>query len=150
MIKCPYCGYETEQLIRFCPNCGRDLNKDSDSDFLVFLKIVGFFLLFIFNLVFLYYLLPHAAGVTIYMFALLLLVPLLGPIAGIPGAVIGGVCFLLSVPYWFRLLRAKFKLRLKWKQVLPYYLKWFLKGPWAYRDLKVFLDQFPELQKKEK
>ena len=50
----------------------------------------------------------------------------------------GFLCVLfmfISIPYWILVIVHKHKQKLKWHKILKYYLKWFLKGPFAYPEI---------------
>jgi len=42
---------------------------------------------------------------------------------------------LISIPYWVILFAQKRKKRMGWGETFKYYGKWFLKGPFAYKDI---------------
>ena len=52
-----------------------------------------------------------------------------------------GIAFVLiglefiSIPYWVILFFKKMKMKMLWKETFKYYGKWFIKGPWAYKDI---------------
>lgn len=41
----------------------------------------------------------------------------------------------ISIPYWVVLFIQKRKKCMTWKETFKYYGKWFIKGPWAYKDI---------------
>lgn len=85
---------------------------------------------------FLYYMLPFYASVTIYyliagVLSILLLLSTLGIVFGIIDLFVVAI----SIPYWIILFIQKRKRKMTWKETLKYYGKWFIKGPWAYKDI---------------
>lgn len=40
-----------------------------------------------------------------------------------------------AIPYWVMLFIQKRKRKMKWGETFKYYMKWFVKGPFAYKDI---------------
>ena len=56
----------------------------------------------------------------------------------IASAIASGLCFMAFWPYGIMVIILKFKKQITTKEQLSFYGKWFLKGPFAYKDIKNF------------
>lgn len=93
------------------------------------------------KIVFLYYCIPVLAGWTWLVFLPIAFVPTgIVPLA-VAAAVAAGACFVAFWPYGIMVLTLKVKKQITTKQQLSFYGKWFLKGPFAYKDLKEFKER---------
>ena len=111
---------------------------------LIFLAIGGLLKLLwpIIEIIIFYYIIPVFSSMTWFVFVHMLfgatgLVPLL-----FVGAIVIGICFTTFIPYWFSLVKYRVKKQITTQQVLSYYGKWFLKGPFAYKEIRVLKESF--------
>ena len=84
---------------------------------------------------FMYFLLPLLLSQTIWFFLFIFLsAPLIGfnPFIAYGGMVI---MYVVALPYWYILFAKKRKKHMTWKETFKYYRKWYIKGPWAYKDI---------------
>ena len=92
----------------------------------------------IIKFIFLYYFIPVLAGETWLMF----LASVFAPTGIIPLcialAVASMLCFVAFWPYGIMVIGLKIKKQITTKEQLYFYGKWFLKGPFAYKDIKKF------------
>lgn len=107
-------------------------------------SLIGFLIMGLFKLLFyfykymfLYFFIPFYSSVTVYGLASVIL---FGIALGLeffmlPLAILEMVVFFISIPYWVILFTQKRKRQMKWKETFKYYGKWFVKGPWAYKDI---------------
>ncbi len=92
----------------------------------------------IFKLIFVYYCIPVWAGATWLLFLPTVFIPTgITPLA-IASAIASGLCFMAFWPYGIMVIILKFKKQITTKEQLSFYGKWFLKGPFAYKDIKNF------------
>lgn len=110
------------------------------------LTLIGTIILLILKLIpyyFAYFTIPMMAGTTIYCLAG---AGILGVALGYePLAIALGVAsmilFFSSIPYWIILFIQKHKQKLKWGRTFKYYGLWFIKGPFAYKDIIALKNQ---------
>lgn len=106
---------------------------------LIGLLIMGILklLFYFYKFVFLYLVFPVWSTATVYYFSILIITGILGvlPAIALVLGVIESVLVLISLPYWVILFIQKKKRRMTWKETFKYYGKWFIKGPWAYKDI---------------
>lgn len=92
---------------------------------------------FIFKLIFVYYCIPTYASMTWLMFLPAIFIPIGIPYLDIASAIASGLCYVAFWPYGIMLIIYKIKKQITTKELLGFYGKWFLKGPFAYKDLSV-------------
>ncbi len=106
---------------------------------LIGLLIMGLFklLFYFYKFVFLYLVFPVWATATVYYFVIFIITAVLGvlPAIALVLGVIESILVLISFPYWVILFSQKRKRQMNWKETFKYYGKWFIKGPWAYKDI---------------
>lgn len=107
-------------------------------------SLIGLLIIGLFKLIFYYYkfallylMFPIWSTVTVYCFSIVIIIGILGvsPDIVLVLSVIASVLVLISLPYWVILFIQKKKRRMTWKETFKYYGKWFIKGPWAYKDI---------------
>lgn len=84
---------------------------------------------------FMYFLLPLLCSQTIWF---CLFIFLSAPLIGFNPFIAYGemvIMYVVALPYWYILFAQKRKKRMTWKETYKYYRKWYIKGPWAYKDI---------------
>lgn len=130
MKKCPRCGTANEDNVNFCTKCGYDFRTDqSNPGILTFLLGI----LTVIAMIVLCLLLSEPLVWLLLLFFILSMARGFGPAALV---VLLFIFPVISIPYWIRLKKADVQLKQMKKSKIGYAFKWFLKGPFAYRDLK--------------
>ena len=132
MIICPNCGKESRDDARFCDQCGYELKKKDDT-LTVVLKIILGILGGIILAAVLLIVSMTLVGLILYLF-LLMMIQARNPVTfGIILTLIFMIPVFLSIPYWKKVFTQARSEKNRAGYVAKAALKWFLKGPLAYK-----------------
>ena len=114
----------------FCEKCGHDFRPDNSTPNILSI-LLGILAAAAFAALCL--ILSETMVWLVLVFFILMMARGIGPVAAIILLLIFPIA---SIPYWLRLRQLRPQLRKSGSTRLEYAFRWFLKGPFAYRDLR--------------
>ncbi|MCI8589376.1 MAG: hypothetical protein HFE77_01505 [Clostridiales bacterium] len=119
-------------------------NGDSDSSFLevifsLLVYLVARIIWPVISFLFVYWTIPMTSSLT-WLIWPMGFSGMVSPLLMIPIAILMVICHISFYPYWIKLIIFKVHKQITTKIMLKMYWKYFLKGPFAYKDMKVLQD----------
>jgi len=89
---------------------------------------------------FMYLYLAYAASMTWLGWGMLILSISFLPLLTFAYAFVALITFCTFIPYYIMVLKQKRKKRFSWRMVWHFFVRWFFKGPFAYKEIKELRD----------